>query len=95
MPYISTSIILQLLLLVFPALKKISEQEGGRRKIQRYTRYGTVLVAIVQSFLFAISIPLVGEGLFVAEVFRNNPILFPYTCCANRHHRDNVPGLAR
>jgi preprotein translocase subunit SecY len=76
MPYISTSIILQLLLLVFPALKKISEQEGGRRKIQRYTRYGTVLVAIVQSFLFAISIPLVGEGLFVAEVFRNNPILF-------------------
>jgi preprotein translocase subunit SecY len=39
-------------------LKRISEQEGGRRKIQRYTRYGTVLVAIVQSFLFAMSIPL-------------------------------------
>ena len=42
MPYISMSIIMQLLLLVFPKLKKISEEEGGRKKIQRYTRYGTV-----------------------------------------------------
>jgi preprotein translocase subunit SecY len=59
MPYISTSIILQLLAPGFSLhLKRISEQEGGRRKIQRYTRYGTVLVAIVQSFLFAMSIPL-------------------------------------
>ncbi|MFP4484716.1 MAG: preprotein translocase subunit SecY [Spirochaetaceae bacterium] len=60
MPYISMSIIMQLLLLVFPALKKISEEEGGRKKIQRYTRYGTVIVALIQSLavtVYADSIP--------------------------------------
>jgi preprotein translocase subunit SecY len=60
MPYISMSIIMQLLLLVVPQLKKISEEEGGRKRIQRYTRYGTVVVCIVQSFavtIYADSIP--------------------------------------
>jgi preprotein translocase subunit SecY len=50
MPYISMSIIMQLLLLVFPAMKKISEQEGGRKKIQRFTRIGTVFVCLIQSY---------------------------------------------
>ena len=50
MPYISMSIIMQLLLLVFPSMKKISEQEGGRKKIQRYTRIGTVFVCLIQSY---------------------------------------------
>ena len=50
MPYISMSIIMQLLLIVFPALKKISQEEGGRRKIQAYQRYGTVVVCLIQSF---------------------------------------------
>jgi len=50
MPYITTSIIMQLLTLVFPRLKKLSEEEGGRKKIQRYTRYATVPVCLVQSF---------------------------------------------
>ncbi|TVQ40961.1 MAG: preprotein translocase subunit SecY [Spirochaetaceae bacterium] len=54
MPYISMSIIMQLLLLVFPTLKKISEEEGGRKRIQRYTRYGTVVVCIIQSFAVAV-----------------------------------------
>ncbi len=54
MPYISMSIIMQLLLLVFPSLKKISEEEGGRKKIQRYTRYGTVVVCLIQSFAVAV-----------------------------------------
>lgn len=60
MPYISMSIIMQLLLIVFPKVKKISEQEGGRKKIQRYTRYGTVAVCILQSYavtVFAKNIP--------------------------------------
>jgi preprotein translocase subunit SecY len=60
MPYISMQIIMQLLIVVFPALKRISEEEGGRKKIQRYTRYGTVLVCIIQSFVitrYADSIP--------------------------------------
>jgi preprotein translocase subunit SecY len=50
MPYISMSIIMQLLLIVFPGLKKISQEDGGRKKIQSYTRYGTVLVCLIQSF---------------------------------------------
>ncbi len=70
MPYISTSIIMQLLLIVFPALKRISEEEGGRKKIQRYTRYGTIVVALIQSFavtLYADSIPnaiTISRGLY-------------------------------
>ncbi|MDR1597109.1 MAG: preprotein translocase subunit SecY [Treponema sp.] len=50
MPYISMSIIMQLLLIVFPSLKKISQEEGGRKKIQSYQRIGTVGVCIVQAF---------------------------------------------
>ena len=60
LPYISMSIIMQLLLLVFPALKKISEEDGGRKKIQRYTRYGTVIVCVIQAItvvFYADSIP--------------------------------------
>jgi preprotein translocase subunit SecY len=50
MPYISMSIIMQLLLIVFPKLKKISREDGGRKKIQRWQRYGTVVVCLIQSF---------------------------------------------
>jgi preprotein translocase subunit SecY len=50
MPYISMSIIMQLLLIVFPTLKKISQEEGGKKKIQAYQRYGTVVVCLIQSF---------------------------------------------
>ena len=50
MPYISASIILQLLTVVWPYLEKLSKEgELGRRKITQYTRYGTVLLAIFQS----------------------------------------------
>jgi preprotein translocase subunit SecY len=50
MPYISMSIIMQLLLIVFPSLKKISQEDGGRKKIQQWQRYGTVVVCLIQSF---------------------------------------------
>jgi preprotein translocase subunit SecY len=50
MPYISMSIIMQLLLIVFPALKKLSQEEGGKKKIHAYQRYGTVIVCLIQSF---------------------------------------------
>ena len=49
MPYISMSIIMQLLLIVFPSLKKISQEEGGKKRIQKWQRYGTVVVCIIQS----------------------------------------------
>jgi preprotein translocase subunit SecY len=50
MPYISTQIIMQLLLVVFPSMKKVAEEEGGRKKIALWTRLGTVGIAVVQSF---------------------------------------------
>ena len=50
MPYISMSIIMQLLLIVFPKLKKISQEEGGKKKIQKYQRIGTVGICLIQSF---------------------------------------------
>ena len=50
MPYISASIILQLLTVVWPYLEKLSKEgELGRKKINQYTRYGTVLLSVVQS----------------------------------------------
>jgi len=51
MPYITTSIIMQLLLMVFPSLKRLSEEEGGRKKINQYIRMGTVFVCFLQSFM--------------------------------------------
>ncbi|MDR1399071.1 MAG: preprotein translocase subunit SecY [Treponema sp.] len=50
MPYISMSIIMQLLLIVFPRLKKISQEEGGKKKIHTYQRLGTVGVCLIQAF---------------------------------------------
>lgn len=50
MPYISMSIIMQLFLIIFPSLKKLSEEEGGRKKIQSYQRMGTVVICLIQSY---------------------------------------------
>ena len=51
MPYISASIILQLLTVIWPYLEKLSKEGGevGRRKITQWTRYGTVVLSVVQS----------------------------------------------
>jgi len=60
MPYITMTIIMQLLLLVFPKLKKISQEEGGRKRIQKFNRYGTVIICLIQGFavtVYADSIP--------------------------------------
>ena len=55
MPYISASIILQLLTVVWPYLERLSKEgELGRRKITQYTRYGTILLSIVQSLGIAL-----------------------------------------
>jgi preprotein translocase subunit SecY len=55
MPYISASIIIQLLTVVWPYLERISKEgELGRRKITQYTRYLTVVLAVVQAFGYAI-----------------------------------------
>ena len=56
MPYISASIIMQLLTTVIPSLEKLAKEGGedGRKKITQYTRYGTVILAIVQSFFISL-----------------------------------------
>ncbi len=55
MPYISSSIILQLLTAVIPALERLSKEgRAGFQKINQYTRYGTVILAFVQSFFIAL-----------------------------------------
>ncbi len=62
MPYISASIILQLMTIVIPTLERLSKEgEQGRRKITQYTRYGTVLLSLVQGF--GISFGLEKQGV--------------------------------
>lgn len=73
MPYISASIIIQLLTVVFPQLERLSKEgEAGRKKITTYTRYGTIVLSVVQSFGIAVSLqnmaapdgaPIVIEGM--------------------------------
>jgi preprotein translocase subunit SecY len=57
MPYISASIILQLLTVVIPHLDRLSKEgESGRKKITQYTRYGTVVLSIIQGFGISIGL---------------------------------------
>jgi preprotein translocase subunit SecY len=57
MPYISASIIFQLLAVVVPQLEAIQKEgESGRRKIAQWTRYGTIVLALFQGFLIAVAL---------------------------------------
>jgi preprotein translocase subunit SecY len=63
MPYISASIILQLLQVVWPYLERISKEgDLGKRKITQYTRYGTVGICIVQAFGIALGLEKMNPG---------------------------------
>jgi len=66
MPYISSSIIMQLLTAVVPALEKLAKEgKAGHEKINQYTRYGTVVLSLVQSYFIALWLenPARFEGL--------------------------------
>ncbi|OLN28734.1 Preprotein translocase secY subunit [Desulfovibrio sp. DV] len=58
MPYISASIIIQLLTVVSPELAKMQKEDGaaGKKKITQYTRYGTVLITVIQGFGIAVGL---------------------------------------
>ena len=59
-PYISTQILMQLALIIFPSLKKVAEEDGGRKKINSWTRIATIGIALIQSYavtVYAGSIP--------------------------------------
>jgi preprotein translocase subunit SecY len=55
MPYISASIMLQLLGAVIPKLGRLAREDGGRQKIAQYTRYTTILLCVFQGWLLALS----------------------------------------
>ncbi len=68
MPYISASIILQLLTVVIPALGKLAKEgDSGRKKITKYTRYLTVVISLIQSTFIAVGLEQM--------VFNNYPIV--------------------
>ena len=50
MPYISMQIIMQLLLIIFPSMKRAVMEDGGQQRMQMWTRVGTIFVCIIQSF---------------------------------------------
>ena len=53
-PYISASIIMQLLAVIVPSLERLSKEPDGRKKITQYTRYGTVILSIIQGITISI-----------------------------------------
>ena len=64
MPYISASIILQLLTVVVPYLERLQKEgEMGRRKIIQYTRYGTVVLSLIQGFGIAVGLEGMGQQM--------------------------------
>ncbi|MFC3023250.1 preprotein translocase subunit SecY [Vibrio zhugei] len=68
MPYISASIVVQLLTVVHPALAELKKEgEAGRRKISQYTRYGTLVLAIFQAIGIATGLPNMVPNLVVID----------------------------
>jgi len=71
MPYISASIILQLLTVVVPHLEQLKKEgEQGRKKITQYTRYGTVVLSLIQGFGIAVGLEKMGVVLIPGWPFR-------------------------
>src|SRR5215475_890715 len=76
MPYISASIMLQLLTAVIPTLNKLQKEDGGRQKIMQYTRYATIALCIFQGYLLALTF----------ENPSNNPFLHGIMDTINKMH---------
>ncbi|MBI5150639.1 MAG: preprotein translocase subunit SecY [Candidatus Omnitrophica bacterium] len=74
MPYISSSIIMQLLTAVIPALERLAKEgQAGYRKINQYTRYGTLVLCLVQSFFIALWLEDKSGTVFQGLQVVNNP----------------------
>jgi preprotein translocase subunit SecY len=68
MPYISASIIFQLLTVVVPSIGKLAKEgEAGRKKITKYTRFATVGISIIQSGFIAVGLEGMAEGAFISH----------------------------
>src|SRR6188768_2117624 len=68
MPYISASIMLQLLTAVIPQLGKLAKEDGGRQKIMQFTRYATIALCIFQGYLLALSFENPGSNPFLQGI---------------------------
>jgi preprotein translocase subunit SecY len=68
MPYISASIMMQLLTAVIPRLNKLAREDGGRQKITQYTRYVTLALCIFQGYLLAVSMQNPGSNPFLQGI---------------------------
>ena len=68
MPYISASIMMQLLTAVIPQLGKLSKEDGGRQKIMQYTRYATIALCIFQGYLLALSFENPAQNPFLTGI---------------------------
>ncbi|MDP2871954.1 MAG: preprotein translocase subunit SecY [Bacillota bacterium] len=55
-PYITSSIVMQLLTMVIPAWEEMSKEDEGRRKLQQYGRYGTLILAMIQGLAMAVGL---------------------------------------
>src|SRR5689334_24896752 len=63
MPYVTSSIVMQLLTVVVPKLDQLNKEgEQGRRKINQFTRYGTILVSSVQAWFIATYVESLSKG---------------------------------
>lgn len=77
MPYISASIIIQLMTVVVPKLDQLNKEgESGRRKINQYTRYGTIGLSLVQSFFIATWLEGLGRSGAGGEVVADPGLAF-------------------
>ena len=68
MPYISASIMLQLLTAVIPQLGKLAKEDGGRQKIMQFTRYATIGLCVLQGFLLAKSFEFPKQNPFLGGI---------------------------
>ena len=76
MPYISASIIVQLMASMVPALEQLKKEgEQGRKKINQYTRYGTVLLALFQAYGLAVSLEAGGMAHETGMFFRASVVI--------------------
>lgn len=71
MPYISTQIIMQLALIIFPSLKRIAQEDGGQKKVAAWTRVGTIFVSLIQSLAVTVYAASIPDAIVVS-----NPIVF-------------------
>ncbi len=76
MPYISASIILQLMTVVIPHLEQLKKEgEQGRKKITQYTRYGTVILSVIQGFGISVGLERMGAVVDPGWSFRLMSVL--------------------